>query len=250
MAEREPIDQYTTFDGQPRCQGRSRQHGRQCRRAAAPGTRFCKNHGSKARKGPAHPNYKHGKTSRYVAPPKLADDYERSLDDPVLTHHRDAIALLDAMIQEVLNGYEEGGGEQSWREVRKSWRRLEKARGVGDRVRMSEALHELGTAIEHGAGRAGKRAEVAGLLEKRRKMADSETKRNLLEGQVYSIETLQSLGAAFGHLAFRYVPDDQKAAFFNEFAAIVRSSEIAQTGDPRGLAGEPAALPAPERGNG
>jgi hypothetical protein len=46
---------------------------------------------------------------RHSASEAVLEDHARSRQESKLSEHREAIALLDAMIQQVLEDYEEGG---------------------------------------------------------------------------------------------------------------------------------------------
>src|SRR5918998_1417903 len=94
---------------QERCRGTSRQSKERCKRRRSPGSGYCIYHRGRVPKGGAHPNFKDGRRSRYALPPEVLQHHVRLLGDPELTHHRESIALLDALIDDVLADYEGGG---------------------------------------------------------------------------------------------------------------------------------------------
>src|SRR5918998_6616424 len=127
---------------QVRCRGTSRQSKERCKRRRSPGSEYCIYHGGRVPKGGVHPNFRDGRRSRYMPQPEVLQDYLHRLDDPELTHHRDSIALIDALIEEALEGLEEGGTPELRRSLKAAWRRVEKARSRGDAARLGEALDE------------------------------------------------------------------------------------------------------------
>ena len=53
------------------CTARSKRSGERCLRYAARGCRVCRMHGANSRRGPQHPNFRHGRTVK--DPPTLRD---------------------------------------------------------------------------------------------------------------------------------------------------------------------------------
>src|ERR671917_1626237 len=91
---------------QERCRGTSRQSKERCKRRRSPGSGYCIYHGGRAPKGGSHPNFKDGRRSKYMPPP-LVENYERYFNDTDLTHHRSSIVLVDVMVEEALEDWEE-----------------------------------------------------------------------------------------------------------------------------------------------
>ena len=82
-----------------------RHHGRgRCRKHAVAGKTVCRLHGGLSLSGEAHPNFKHGRYSKDVqkAGGKFAADFQRSLDDPDSTSLRHEIALVQAIISDLM----------------------------------------------------------------------------------------------------------------------------------------------------
>lgn len=205
-----------------RCKGTSRQSGERCKRRHSPDSEYCIYHGGRVPKGGAHPNYKDGRRSKYALSPEVLRHHLRLLGDPHLTHNRDSIALVDAMINEVLGSFEEGGTPELWRSLKAAWRRVEKVRTRGDAARLGTALDEVGVLIGRGANQTRRITRVLDLLERRRKHAVAETKRRLAEEGTFSIETAVAFYAALGATARKHFGHDPKAltAFLDEITAI------------------------------
>jgi hypothetical protein len=94
-----------------------------------------------------------------------------------LSEHLDAIALLDALIQEALDEYEDGGTPKLWRELSRTWRRAEAARVAWDPKKWRESYVQLGLLINRGKAQSDRYDRLIRLLEDRRKLVDSEIKR-------------------------------------------------------------------------
>ncbi len=112
---------------QERCKGTSRQSKERCKRRRSPGSEYCIFHGGRVPKGGTHPNFRDGSRSKFMPQPEVLQNYLRHLGDPELTHHRDSIALVDALVDEALEDYEDGGTPELWRGLKAAWRRVEKA---------------------------------------------------------------------------------------------------------------------------
>ncbi len=89
--------------GQPRCQAKSKQTGKQCRRQAADGREVCFIHGGATPRGPILPQYKHGRSSKYLPPGPIADAYaEMHRDRAQLMDLSDDIAVIDGFRADAL----------------------------------------------------------------------------------------------------------------------------------------------------
>jgi hypothetical protein len=209
-----------------RCKGTSRQSGERCKLPPTPGTDYCRFHGGRVPRGAAHHAYRDGSRSRFSPPATLLEDYERSRQDPELTKHGDSIAQLDAMIQQALNGYEEGGTPELWREMSRVWRRLEAVRAPQNSPEWREAYARLGTLIEQGVAQVSREGKLVSLLEHRRKQADSEIRRHLATVKTFTVEEAEAFYGGLGETVRRHVLDESMTreqvlyAIDNDMAAI------------------------------
>jgi len=212
-----PIFGFHPEKGHPVCASRRPNSERPCFSDKRMANGRCRRHGGKSLRGMAHPNYKTGEHSVYVPPPSLLADYDRLADHPELIEHRASIALLDAIINELLGEYEEGGGKKVWRAVKRIFKKVEVAWDKRDWEGLAQALTELGEAIEAGSDRSAVRAEMVGLVDARRKAVNSEFKREEIAAQTYTVEQMTAAMQVIGIIAGRYVPEEHKEAFFKEF---------------------------------
>jgi hypothetical protein len=204
-----------------RCKGTSRQSGQRCRRRRSPGSEYCILHGGRAPKGGAHPNFKHGKRSKYRPPPELLAKYGRFLRDPELAHHRNSIALLDSMLQDLFDNYDSAGSPALWRELKSAWNRVQSAREAGDELGWRVAYEEVGLTIERGVAQSRREARAVSLLEQRRRHADSQLKRETAEKHTWTYEEAAAFYVALGDAARRHCSEEQLVAIENDLAALV-----------------------------
>ncbi len=202
------------------CQGWSRTADRPCRQRRVPGSEYCHYHGGKNAKGGAHPNYKHGRRSKYRPPPELLGNYRRFLRDPELAHHRNSVAILDAMIQELFDNYDSAGSPALWRRLRGAWGRAEAARETGDEQGWRTAYEKLGLTIERGSAQSGRERQVVKLYEARRKHADSQLKRETAEKHIWTYEEASAFYVALGAAVRRHCTEEQIVAIDRDLSAI------------------------------
>jgi hypothetical protein len=164
-------------DGHARqCQARSKRSGKRCRKWAVRGSGFCAFHGGRSLAGIAHPNFKHGKRSKYMMP-ALDEKVREAASDPELLSLREDIALVDGLLAESLQRLDSGESAAVWKEV------LRVADDMAAAVAMQDMERVFGhaTAIKTLVDRASKiRAAVqdtVNLIEQRRRLIESEAKR-------------------------------------------------------------------------
>jgi hypothetical protein len=101
----------------PRRCNAKRRNGEPCRKYAIKGAARCRLHGGKSLKSFAHPSFKAGKHSKFL-PQQLRRDYEATLQDPELLSLRDAIALTEARVVDLLQGLcSEGDDAGIWHDI-------------------------------------------------------------------------------------------------------------------------------------
>ena len=161
--------------GRPICGAKRRADGQPCQRAPMPNGR-CYLHGGKTPGGIASASWKHGKYSNAL-PNRMRADYEASLRDQDLLSLRHGISALDALVLDVIRVLDTGESGSLWAEVQSMKRTYEAASKAGNRIGAQTALEKMFAAIEHGASDARNRAEIAELLDKRRKLGDAERRR-------------------------------------------------------------------------
>ena len=203
-----------------KCKGWSRQRDAPCAQRRKPGSEFCHYHGGANRKGIAHPNFKHGRHSQVVPPVHLREKWDELLGDEELLHHRNSVALVDSMIQDVFNHYEQGGTPVLWAALFSVWGKLQVARRARDKHKSTEFLEELGLIIERGHAQSGREKQVVDLLDARRKHADSQLKRETAERNVWTYEEASAFYVALGAAVRRHCTEEQVIAIDRDLSAI------------------------------
>jgi hypothetical protein len=172
-------------------------------------------------KGGAHPNYKHGKRSKYRPAPELLANYERFLRDPDLAHHRNSVAIIDSMLQDLFDHYDSAGSPALRRELKGAWRRAEAARKAGDERGWRAAYEEMGLLVERGVAQSGREVRAVSLLEQRRRHADSQLKRETAEKHTWTYEEAAAFYIALGEAVRRHCSQEQLVAIDNDLVALV-----------------------------
>src|SRR5262245_19448064 len=130
-----------------KCKSRAKRlKGRPCPNDAVRGRDYCKAHLKNRPIGPAHPNFQHGRRSKYL-PARLAERYAQALEDPELSEYRHNIALLSVRADELL---ESGESFLLWEMAQATFSDLEKALKDGDTVMMNAALMALRDLVSRG----------------------------------------------------------------------------------------------------
>lgn len=157
--------------GRPTCGAKTRK-GTPCKNPPMANGR-CRFHGGKSLGGIAHPNFKHGRYSKYLDG-ALLDAYATGLGDPQLLSLRDNIVLVDARIGQILQGMP---GSDVWEGLQAAKEAMSTARASKDWDAMASAMIELEELIEQGAAAGVAWTEFVGLSEQRRRLSESERKR-------------------------------------------------------------------------
>lgn len=173
------------FQG-PKCGAQTRQGG-PCQQPAVSGGSRCRMHGGRSLKGVAHPNYKHGRYSDYM-PEKLLHGYRRQLSDRNLLHQRDEIAAVDAMLFEALEKMSDDDSPGVWVKLRRLWREAVEASDGGDARAAATKMSVIDELIRRGADYFDQREDVLYLIERRRRLVDSQSRREVQERLMISYE--------------------------------------------------------------
>lgn len=180
----------------------------------------CYLHGGKSLVGPASPQYVNGRYSKHL-PTRIAAAYRDAQADPDLISVRDEIALVDARTNEVLSRLDSKEAAAHWLQLK----------GLVDLFRSGTADKRLEAADALSAWSVEALSdyavwsEVLDLMERRRKLAETESKRLAAMGQMITSERAMILLAHVVDICRRNVKDR------NELSAISR--EIGQLADMR-----------------
>lgn len=195
-------------------------NGEPCQQPALANGR-CRYHGGRSLKGPAHPNWIDGRDSD-ILPKRMLDDYQAARNDPDKLALDNELALLDARLRDVLRRVESGESGQLWRLLAEQADEYELARAAKDGVLMAQAVNAIIGLIRRGNADYAAWAEVMGITERRRKLAESERKRLVQQHQVVSTEAALALLGQLVTAVKEHVDDeDTIRAITDEYARLV-----------------------------
>jgi len=185
-----------------RCTAQSKQTGRQCGAYAVNGSTKCHYHGGKSLSGIASPVLTTGKHSKHL-PTRLLASYNERRSDPDLVAVADELALTDARIGELLGRVDTGESGEIWKSIKATYAAGEKARRAHDatgdpdqRQTFFEAWEAVGILIGEGIADREAWSDVFSLVEQRRKLAETETKRREKLGQMITADRAMVLMSA------------------------------------------------------
>jgi hypothetical protein len=171
----------------------------------------CRFHGGMSLAGPAAPNFKTGRYSKYL-PAKLLEQYHAAIADETLLELRHEIALVDVRIGEILGKVDTGESGHVWHDLREALRAFVDALSRRDAQRMREPLQRMQDLVSRGAAEYSAWDDVVELLEQRRKLVESERKRLVEMQQMMTNEQAMVLLAVVVDTIRKHVTDRQALA--------------------------------------
>ncbi len=204
--------------------GANKRKGGTCRSTVVYPNGRCKLHGGKALAGIASPTFRTGRYSKHL-PAHLSADYEAAKADPELVECRDELALVDSRLGQLAQRLQSGKdadlwaslsfnftnlaagmdsllsaieveGEEAETALRETTEALEACRSVVNEVRASESTWR----------------EMYAVLEQRRKLVETESKRLKDMQQMITVERAMTLIAALADSVRRNVTDREQLA--------------------------------------
>lgn len=160
------------------CKATSKRSGKQCKKDAVVGREVCHIHGGKSLSGIAHPNFRHGRRSKYLR--QLPERLRKAVEDirtgnPNYLTLREELELVDAQILGALDAmYGAEDWTVLWKGARQALKKFYAASRAKQKDLAAAALEELQDHIE-----GGSRLEVAmwrlqRFIDLRRKLASTE----------------------------------------------------------------------------
>jgi len=156
--------------------------------------------------GPASGLYKHGRYSRFI-PSRLLARYRDAEEDAELTSLRSELALVDARLADLLARVDTGESGARWWALMKAHRAFRHAKASGDVGRMQAALAGLELHLEAGTHDYAAWKSIIELIEQRRKLAESETRRLATLQQMISAEQAMLLMGVVVDIITRHITD-------------------------------------------
>lgn len=139
----------------------------------------CKSHGRDARSGAEHPNFKHGRYSKYL-PDDLRSIYE-SLDVDELMTLLDHVRVASTLTLDLVARLDEEGGRDAWERLAQKLDALEAA--LADDGAGRQLFREVKAAVEEGSRRHELLEEIRKQQDHVRKLFDSQIKRDQIAAE-------------------------------------------------------------------
>jgi hypothetical protein len=190
-----------------KCGAKTRQ-GTPCQRWALAGRGRCRLHGGKSLAGTACPHFHSGRYSAYV-PQRLRERYEQAEHDPALLSLKSEVALTDARLADLLARVDTGESGQLWATLKKAHEEFKVYRLAGDVPKMNVTLAKIEALLNSAVDDHQAWAEIGTLVEQRRKLAESESKRLITLQQMLSAEEAMVLMRNMVDIVTRHVSDRQ-----------------------------------------
>jgi hypothetical protein len=197
-------------------------NGEPCNAFAVTGKEVCWTHGGATPRGLANPNTKHGRYSKDL-PTRLAGRFEDALNDPQLGNLQSEIALLDTRLAEMIAGLDTEQYGDIWKQTADAFYKLRTAINSKDSNLMASALTALDIAIKRGYSDTSTWDSIVRVIEQRRKLTDSERKRQMDLQQVITTEQSMLLVSTLIRAVNVHVTDKrQLAAISNEIRTVIQ----------------------------
>lgn len=173
---------------QRRCTAKSKRSQQRCSNWACRGSDKCRMHSGKNQlKGWAQPMAKTGKYSKYIAG-SLRERYEESIANEDIANLSSELGLLDARASEILEKLGTGETSELWQSLNKTWLEFMMAVRVGDSETQNKLLGVLNRMITQGHSSSAQWEELFHVIEKRRKVSETENKRLATSRDMISVE--------------------------------------------------------------
>jgi hypothetical protein len=164
----------------------------------------CRMHGGGSGIGIGSPRYKTGRYSKDI-PTRMAGRYEEARQDAELVQLGPDIALIDTRLGDILGQITEDSTGAIFAMLQKAWTKYTRA---SNPVEKESAFSDMGMLIEQGAEDWQKWQEVYSCLEQRRKMVESEAKRQVQLQQTLTASQAMVLLAAVIDTVKKHVSDE------------------------------------------
>lgn len=164
-------------------------------------------HGGKSPRGLASPNYRHGRYSRSL-PTGLLERYQAAVIDPELLNLTEDIGAMDAILSQVAGRLASGETGQWIQQLVAKRERIIDLFDSGQTLRAHEELGKLFRIIDDGATQSAAEKEFAALLDKRRKLVESERKRRVEMGALVTVEEAMLMISTFIETVKLHVRDN------------------------------------------
>ena len=181
-------------------------------------------HGGKIPRGPALPQFKTGRYSKWL-PTGVLDHYHAALADEDLLATRDSIALAETRIIDLLKKLETGGGKENWEQAQATLSTVKQAIQAGDTDAVKKGLRSLEETIQGGVTHARAWNEIGDWMERARRLRETEHRRLVAMQQMITSEQAMVLVSALTMAVKNNVSDPAALrAITDEFTRTIGAS--------------------------
>lgn len=196
---------------------------------------ICFYHGGRTPVGPASPHWKHGAYSKHL-PTRYLHAFELSLSDPELSSMKYQLAMLDAREQELLRRLDTGEAGVLWELVERAAQTLEIALEKGSKNVQQTVTADLLKNLKAWVNNETQFNELYRIWELRRKLAETEGKREERLNAHFTIDDMTKMAAFLAGMLRRYMPDqktlraasNELSQFFGVYRAPIIEAEVVQ----------------------
>lgn len=170
------------------CAATSKRTGVRCRAWAVRSSRVCYHHGGRSLAGPQNPAWRDGARSKLTSVltgTNLAS-FEEALNDPAYVEMREQMAYLRVMFYDAAERAQVGRVSELWDGLAKQWDLFNKPGPEKAPERSAGALREIGRVIREGVAAHRASLESMDIIERQRKLAETERRRVAEEQQTIS----------------------------------------------------------------
>lgn len=219
---------------------------------------MCWFHGGRTATGPASPFWKHGAYSKYL-PTRYKHAFELSLSDPEITSVKYQLALLDSREAELLKRLDTSESGVLWAKIKEAAAQLKQVMTSGKPDLQQVIANDLVNRIDTWADNDAQWAELYQIFEMRRRLADTERKREEGLNAHLTLDEMTQIAAFLAGMLRRYITDGKTlrsasvelSEFFGLFQsqqplieAELVSSEVGESGE-RAVSDSPAVVVPP-----
>jgi hypothetical protein len=182
------------------CAATSKRSGERCEAWAVRGSHVCYHHGGRSLVGPANPAWRDGRRSKLTSVLTGTDleTFEEVLADSAYIEMREQMAYLKVLFYDAAERAQVGRSNELWDELAIQWGRFSNPGPERAPERSAAALREFGRIVRQGAAAHRAAVESMDIVERMRKMAESERKRTTEEQQTISVaRALAFAGSVF-----------------------------------------------------
>lgn len=209
-----------------------RRPGERCEAWAMKGRSTCYHHGGMSPIGAGSPHFKDGRRSRFssILTGTNLRRYEDAIEDPAYVELREEMAVVQTLLFDALERAQVGRTGDLWDDLETWWTRFQMAHPAKDATAASRCLMQIGKIISEGTAAHRANEEAKDLIERKRKLAESERKRLVDESQMITAQKALTFAAALGAVIRRHVRDRETLAAIHADIALLIHQDVSSSG--------------------